>query len=185
MSLTFVLPDSSEIIIPEDTANALAIGGIDITSLTIAELVNDVMTYTLVWEQVLFSALWSGNSLDSYESFGSTNTLGLETSGNAWRWFSTAGFYGAGAWQTVSLLGEFSGNSYGSGTTGFLVSGNLIRMSASAGAGAWVTFTILDGFTGTSSSSDLGRTFTINTSGGLFKFTTTLSNGVPEWASLT
>lgn len=77
------------VIIPEDTANAFSLDGVDITDV--------FLDGVQVFNQRLFSDTWSGSSLaDGY---------GMETSGNLCRAKTLAA---SGAWITLSSIGVFT-----------------------------------------------------------------------------
>jgi len=76
--------------IPEDVANALTFNGFDITDV----FFNGVQ----VWDQVLYSGIWSGNSYSVYGGL----TQGIEVSGNLARMYTSS--IGSGNWISVDII---------------------------------------------------------------------------------
>lgn len=149
--------------IPENVANALSYNGVNIT-----QVIYDGVT---VWQQSLFSAQWSGNSLVS------NNYAGILASGNLCAW--KEGVTGQGAWIAVSSSGTWSENSTNVGGNGMIiVGGNSWRVNSAIGSIA--TFTLS---TRTWSGSSINSHLGYQTSGGLIQAMWNYSVG--PWISLT
>ena len=135
--------------IPENVANALSFNGVDITDV----FFNGVQ----VWNQALFNATWSGNSLDSINNFG------IQTSGNLCRISYNTVW---GAWISADSSGLLSGTSQTDffGIKGFTTvkSGDVTTWDQIPDQPSNLVFTPSTGFT--------GSTGTYTTSGGGMRF---------------
>lgn len=125
--------------IPENVANVLNVNGTNITSV--------MCNGTTVWTQSLFSALWSGDSLRN-----TAYLMGIDTSGSNFRAFFINDTY-SGQWSAATTSGTFTVDSIGIlySSTGYSVSGNLIRGVNNGVFGEWITYTLATkSFSGTS-----------------------------------
>lgn len=160
------------VIIPENVANAFYFNGVNITDV--------FMNGVQVWNQSLFSALWSGSSYGTYNG-----TYGLQTSGSQFRSYDS--YNGVGVWLTVSLSGFPNGTTNnGSGFTGFgfkSTTSNTLQVTTKDGvaSGTLVSFTIGSGFSLVSTTDSI---MSLETSGGLLRVTQKKSVA-GAWISLT
>ena len=167
-------------LIPENVAGAFKYNGADVTQV--------VFNGTTVWEQSLFSATWSGNSIILDATYGN---YGLETSGSLIR--ATGGAAGgAGAWITANIDGTFSNaislsenwanyNIYMLSAGGqYGTAANQLKFSICAVPSSAVSFTIGTGFTGGLVLDNCQ--FGLETSGGLLRVR---NYAAGNWISLT
>ena len=164
MSLT-----ANGVLIPEDAANALTVNGVDITEVW----ANGVS----VWQQQLFAAQWSGNSL-------TPDSRGMQVSGSSFRVMNDSST--VGAWLSANINGTFQNGQ--SITFIGLHSGGNQSTAVNGIKTSWFTqnyystdqiyFSIANGFTGSCTG-----TLAIETSGGLMRCV--LGTAVGAWVSLT
>jgi len=151
-------------LIPENVANALTMNGVDITDV----FFNGVQ----VWNQTLFSATWSGNSIVP------SGQRGFEVSGSLIRaynqgskianWLSanSDGTFENGETKPAELfsIGLAMGGSYTTPANGIRV---VYHGASTQAADTYVSFDKITGFTGTSYGS---ITYNLTTSGGLVRY---------------
>ena len=155
------------VIIPTDVANALTLNGVDITSLTLDDI--------LVWVQQLFSATWSGDSI----SYDGGNWHSLDTSGSLFR-HNSGQLTPIGDWVSVNSLGVFESKTsrIGSDSVYSDITGSSNNLNASSYLFAvnpsvgTVTFTVGSGFSGSSYGDSGGDKLPyLETSGGSIRYT--------------
>lgn len=169
--------------IPENVANAFSFNGTNVT--------NVVYNGTAVWNQSLFSGVWSGSSLLPY----STNLYnGIQTSGSTYRamFVNTTTTQGYGPWLTANSNGLATGSSTltvnisGTYTRGFTTTPttfslvNTVYMGTTVGT---ISFSKTSGFSGSTVSSVV-TTYGFKTSSGLIRHQSTDTAG-GAWISLT
>jgi hypothetical protein len=162
-------------LIPENVASVFKYNGVDATSV--------VFNGTIVWQQSLFSAIWSGSSITS--GFYKT---GINTSGSLFQAqgdkFSSTTY---GSFYSALVDGTFesgtSTSSVGVGTNNILTFGNntIQRRQNSVAPVGSLAYTIGSGFSSNTLSQNLG----FETSGGLMRSYETYQNTFGAWISLT
>lgn len=167
--------------IPENVANALSFNGVNITDV----FFNGVQ----VWDQLLFNALWSGDSLVDV----SGQIVGIDTSGSLHRQivYQFGGPAAATPWGTVNSNGTFDTetlsvtvNKFPSGTItfGMKTTANSIGIYSAVTASTSASWSVATGFTGESRfSGDAEASY--ETSGGLLRYNS--GTGLGNWISLT
>lgn len=157
-------------LIPENVASAFTFNGTNITDV--------FMNGVQVWDQVLFSGVWSGSSIVP------SNAIGIETTGSAYRAVTNWSGIKYGIYLYADTNGLANGTSLADGQYvdyGFTTTTTTFAFRVNSTNYSGITFAIGVGFTGTAYS---GGTFGYETNSGLIRASDGSGN-YGAWISLT
>jgi hypothetical protein len=156
------------VIIPENVANAFMFNGVSVT--------DAFMNGVQVFNQSLFSATWSGSTIDG--------TNGLTTSGATYRWSNGSRIFN---WLTANSYGLASGTSSSTdGTIYGLITTTPTTFELFSGTYniGTITFSKTSGFSGTSTPTT-SNVWLFETSSGLLRYRNKTTGATGIWISLT